>query len=94
MTSKIGAALVIAMAAMLLLPSASDAASRRNRIPPSGETGYTNPGGCLGGGCTSENPDRVRQPCHAGSCFYKRMRTTKHKSHKSSEVVFEMIRVG
>ncbi len=93
MTSKIGAALVIAMAAMLSLPSASDAASRRNRIPPSGETGYSNPGGCLGGGCTYENPDRVRQPCSGGSC-YKRTRTTKSKSHKLSEVFFEMIRAG
>ncbi len=68
----------------------------RNRlqIPPSGETGYTNPGGCLGSGYrTYENPDRVRQPCSGGSC-YKRTRTTKHKAHKSSEVFFEMIRAG
>ena len=93
MTSKFGAALVIAMAAMLSLPGASDAAFRRNRIPPSGETGYTNPSGCLGGGCTSENPDRVRQPCSGGSC-YKHTRTTKRKSPKSSEAVFEIIRLG
>jgi hypothetical protein len=93
MTSKIGAALVIAMAAMLSMPAAADAASRRTRTPPSGETGYTNPSGCLGGGCTSENPDRVRQPCSGGSC-YKRTRTTKSKSHKSSEVVFELICAG
>ncbi len=60
----------------------------KNGIPVSGETGYTNPAACLGGGCTTENPDRVRQPCYGSQC-YKRTRT-----NKSSEVIFEVIRAG
>ncbi len=88
MTSKISVPVVIAIAAILSISSASYAASQKNRIPVSGETGYTNPAACLGGACTSENPDRVRQPCSGSQC-YKRTRT-----NKSSEVVFEIVRAG
>ena len=88
MTSKNSTSVVMAMAAILSISSASYAASQKNRIPVSGETGYTNPAACLGGGCTTENPDRVRQPCSGSQC-YKRTRT-----NKSSEVIFEVIRAG
>jgi hypothetical protein len=78
MTSKINVLATIALAAIVSVPSASYAASKKHRGAASTETGYTNPSGCLGGSCTSENPDRVRQPCSGGSC-YKRTRATKHK---------------
>jgi hypothetical protein len=94
MIAKITLAVVVAMAAIVSIPSSSYAASHRHKAPPSGETGYTNPSGCLGGACTGENPDRVRQPCSGGSC-YKHTRSTKHhKHHKSSGLIFEVIRVG
>jgi hypothetical protein len=80
MTSNISLAIVIVVAAMLSVLGASHAASHRHKAPPSGDTGFTNPGSCLGGGCTFENPDRVRQPCSGGSC-YKRTRTKKHTSY-------------
>jgi hypothetical protein len=92
MTSKISLAAVIALAAIFAVPTAASAASHKHKGAPSGETGYTNtnPGGCLGGGCTYENPDRVRQPCSGGSC-YKRTHSNKHKS---SAIIFVTIRAG
>jgi hypothetical protein len=78
MTSKINVLAAVALAAIVSVPSASYAASKKHRGAAATETGYTNPSGCLGGSCTSENPDRVRQPCSGSSC-YKRTRVTKHK---------------
>ena len=83
MTSKISVLAAIALAAIVSVPSASYAASKKHRGTASTETGYANPSTCLGGSCTSENPDRVRQPCSGSSC-YKRTRTTKHKSSSRS----------
>jgi hypothetical protein len=84
MTSKISVLAVIAMVAIVSVPSASYAASRKHRAAASTETGYTDPSKCLGGSCTSENPDRVRQPCSGGSC-YKRTRAHKHNRPQSSQ---------
>jgi hypothetical protein len=88
MTSKLSLG-AIATAAILVVPPASYAASK-HRGAPTGEIGYSNPGSCLGGACTGENPDRVRQPCSGGSC-YKRMHT---KKHKSSWIRFEIVGVA
>jgi hypothetical protein len=84
MPSKITVVAALALAALVAVPGSSDAASRKHRGAASTETGYSNPGTCLGGSCTSENPDRVRQPCSGGSC-YKRTRTSKHKSSSQSQ---------
>jgi hypothetical protein len=83
MTSKISVLAAIVLAGIVSVPSASYAASQKHRRAASTETGYTNPRTCLGGSCTSENPDRVRQPCSGGSC-YKRTRASKHKSSSHS----------
>jgi hypothetical protein len=79
MPSKISVLPTLALASLLAVSGSSFAASQKHRGAASTETGYTNPRACLGGGCTSENPDRVRQPCSGGSC-YKRTRASKHKS--------------
>ena len=73
---------LVVVLAVLCVPAASYAAARHHRGDQSNEYGYSNPGSCLGGACTGENPDRVRQPCSGGSC-YKRTQT-RHK--KSSSV--------
>jgi hypothetical protein len=78
MISKINVLAAIALATIVAVPSASYSASKKHRGAASTETGYTNPSGCLGGSCTSENPDRVRQECSGASC-YKRTRASKHK---------------
>jgi hypothetical protein len=82
MTSKISVVAAIALAAIVAIPAASDAASQKHRGAPSNETGLTNPGTCLGGGCTSENPDRVVQPCNGSQC-YKRSRARQKLSSQS-----------
>jgi len=87
MFSKFGLA-AIALAAIVAIPGASYAAFQTREGAPSSGTGLTNPGGCLGGRCTSENPDRMRQPCSGGSC-YKRTHT---KKSKSSTIRFEVSR--
>jgi hypothetical protein len=46
----------------------------------SGETGYTNPRACLGGGCTTENPDRVTQLVLAHNVTSGRARTSRPRS--------------
>jgi len=91
MTSKISAPVMVAIAAVLSISTAY-AASQKNRAPASGETGYTNPGSCLGGGCTKENPDRVTQPCSGSQCYKRSYKRT--RADKSSEVIFETIRAG
>jgi hypothetical protein len=83
MTLKISMAAAVALAAIFVVPDASYAESHRHKGAAATETGYTNPKTCLGGSCTSENPDRVRQPCSGGSCF-KRNRVSRHKSHVRS----------
>jgi hypothetical protein len=80
MSLKISVVAAIALAAIVAVPSASYAASK-HKGATSSETGLTNPKTCLGGACTSENPDRVTQPCSGASC-YKRSR--KHKSSAES----------
>ncbi len=80
MTSKISVVAAIALAAIVAVPSASYAASQKHKGAAS--TGLTNPATCTGGGCTSQNPDRVTQPCSGASC-YKRSHT-KHKSSSTS----------
>jgi hypothetical protein len=75
MTSKLTIAAAIALAAIVAIPGASYAASK-HKGAASGDTGYTNPATCAGGACTSQNPDRVTQPCSGSQC-YKRSR--KHK---------------
>lgn len=82
MTSKISVVAAIALAAIVAVPGASYAASHKHKGAASTETGFTNPQSCLGGGCTSQNPDRVRQECSGGQC-YKRSHT-KHKSSSAS----------
>jgi hypothetical protein len=77
-TSKISVVAAIALAAIVAVPGASYAASK-HKGAASSETGLTNPASCTGGGCTSENPDRVRQPCYGSQC-YKRSHTNKHQS--------------
>ncbi len=76
MNLKISVITAIALAAIVAVPSASYAASK-HKGAASSETGLTNPANCTGGGCTSQNPDRVVQPCNGANC-YKRSR--KHKS--------------
>jgi hypothetical protein len=78
MISKINVLAAMALTALIAVPGSSDAASRKHRGAASTETGFTNPSGCLGGSCTGENPDRVRQECSGASC-YKRTHATKHK---------------
>jgi hypothetical protein len=85
MFSKFGLT-AIALAAIVAIPGASYAAFQTREGAPSNGTGLTNPGGCQGGGCTSEKPDRMRQPCLGGSC-YKRTHT---KKSKSSAIRFEV----
>jgi hypothetical protein len=87
MCSRFGLA-AIALAAIVAIPGASYAAFQTHKGGPSSDTGLTNPGGCLGGGCTSEKPDRVGQPCSVGPC-YKRTHT---KKSKSSAIRFEVSR--
>jgi hypothetical protein len=76
MTLKISVVAAIALAAIVAVPGASYAASK-HKGAASTENGLTNPANCTGGGCTSQNPDRVTQPCNGSQC-YKRSR--KHKS--------------
>jgi hypothetical protein len=83
MPSKISVLPALALATLVAVPGLSYAASQKHRGAASTETAYTNPSACLGGSCTSENPDRVRQPCSGSSC-YKRTRTNKHKSSSQS----------
>jgi hypothetical protein len=68
MTSKITLAAAIALAAIIAIPGASYAASKKSA---------TDPASCTGGGCTAQNPDRVTQPCNGASCYKK---TRKHKA--------------
>jgi hypothetical protein len=83
MTLKISVAAAIALAAILVVPDASYAASRKHKgTAASTETGLTNPRDCLGGGCTGQNPDRVGTQCSA-DC-YKRTRVSRHKSSARS----------
>jgi hypothetical protein len=72
MTSKISVAAAIALAAIIAIPGASYAASKKSA---------TDPTSCTGGGCTAENPDRVRQPCSGAACYKK---TRKHKPASQS----------
>ena len=76
MTPKISVLAAIALAAIVAIPSASYAASKKHT-----QTGYTSPTACTGGGCTSQNPDRVTQPCSGASCYKK---TRKHKTPAAS----------
>jgi len=69
---KISVVTAVALAAILAIPSASYAASKRKSA--------TDPASCTGGACTAQNPDRVTQPCSGSNC-YKSSR--KHK--KTSE---------
>jgi hypothetical protein len=82
MNSKLSLAVAVALAALVAVPSASYAASKKHKAAETSETGLTNPSGCLGGGCTSQNPDRVTQPCNGSNC-YKRS-SKKAKSSSSS----------
>jgi hypothetical protein len=76
MTSKMSVVAAIALAVIVALPGASYAASK-HKGAASSETGLTNPANCTGGACTSQNPDRVVQPCHGAQCYKK---SRKHKS--------------
>jgi hypothetical protein len=65
---KISVAAAIALAAIVAIPGASYAASKKSA---------TDPADCTGGACTAQNPDRVTQPCNGASCYKK---THKHKA--------------
>lgn len=67
---KMSLAAAVALAAMVAIPGASYAASKHKSA--------NDPASCTGGGCTAQNPDRVRQPCSGAAC-YKRSHT-KHKT--------------
>lgn len=82
MSLKISVVAAIALAAIVSVPSASYAASK-HKGAASSETGLTNPANCTGGGCTSQNPDRVTQPCNGANCYKRSSR--KHKSSTASE---------
>jgi hypothetical protein len=65
---KISVVAAIALAAIVAIPGASYAASKKSSADPAS---------CTGGGCTAQNPDRVTQPCNGASCYKK---TRKHKA--------------
>jgi hypothetical protein len=67
---KISLLAAVALAAIVAMPGASDAASKRKSA--------TDPASCAGGGCTAVNPDRVTQPCNGSNCYKRTSR--KHKS--------------
>lgn len=81
MSLKISVVTAIALAAIVAVPSASFAASK-HKGAASSDTGFKNPAQCTGGACTSQNPDRVVQPCSGANCF---KRSRKHKSSSASE---------
>jgi hypothetical protein len=68
MSMKISVAAAIALAAIIAVPGASYAASKKSA---------TDPATCTGGACTAQNPDRVTQPCNGSNCY---KRTRKHKA--------------
>jgi hypothetical protein len=74
MVTRIGIAAAVALAAFLAVPNAPFAASKKSE--------YGDKTKCLGGGCTSENPDRTR---NLYTSFYKKnSKTKKHSSHAST----------
>src|SRR5260370_35561857 len=87
MSLKFSVVAAIALAAIVAVPSASYAASK-HKGAASSETGLTNPANCTGGGCTSQNPDRVGQPGN-GANRYKRLR--KHKSSPAAPKTSEQV---
>jgi hypothetical protein len=70
---KISVVAAIALAAIVAIPGASYAASKKSSADPAS---------CTGGGCTAQNPDRVTQPCNGASCYKK---TRKHKAAAASQ---------
>jgi hypothetical protein len=62
----------IALAAIVAIPGASYAASKKSA---------SDPASCTGGACTAQNPDRVTQPCNGSNCYKK---TRKHKAPAAS----------
>ena len=74
MSLKISAVAAIALAAIVTIPGASYAAMKHKSA--------TDPANCTGGACTSQNPDRVTQPCNGSNCY---KRTRKHKASAPSQ---------
>jgi len=73
MVTRIGIAAAVALVACVAVPNASFAASKKSE--------YSDKTKCLGGGCTSENPDRTR---NLYTSFYKKNSKTKKHSHAST----------
>ena len=60
----------VALAAFFAAPNSSFAAAKKHDLSDKSQ--------CLGGGCTAQNPDRVRDPFQ--SSYYKKNK--KHKEHR------------